>query len=147
MKGGQRNAPIYNFTSYKPVKFGLHVRGRMAACCQWPPKHHCPFDPCCQAGLCVPGLSWHSHNTSHSSVCSFNTVPPLFPVFSTGFFICPVQPENPEPRHRTEKSLEGEEVDRPTKEPTTLPSSEEALNCRRGSWRLSWIFVGQNQPR
>lgn len=77
MKGRQRKTPIYNFTRGPRNLLGLHVQGRMAACCQWPPKHPCPFDLCCQAGFCVPGLSWHSHTTSHSGVHSFNTVPPL----------------------------------------------------------------------
>lgn len=57
MKSRQRKTPIYNFTRGPRNLLGLHVQGRMAACCQWPPKHPCPFDLCCQAGFCVPGLS------------------------------------------------------------------------------------------
>lgn len=37
--------------------------------------------------------------------------------FFTGFNICPAHPENTETRHRTENSLEGEEMDQPTKKP------------------------------
>lgn len=125
----------------------------MAACCQWAPKRHCPFDRAARQGSVSQG-SPGTATTSATVLCVLSTLFHHFQhcslVFSTGFFICPVQPENPETRHRTEKSLEGEEVDQTTKIPPSYPDlkklwiiEEVAGDCRGpllDKTSHSWFF-------
>lgn len=77
--------------------------------------------------------------TPATVVCVLSTLFHCPLVFSTSFFICPVWPENPEIRHKTEKSLEWEEVDQPTKKPPSHPHLKYLWTVEEtDSWRLSW---------